>query len=147
MDRLCIDLGTLLDNGDVKTLEEPYEHSIHCLVDIASCRRGPFEILTDPVGNSSRYVRSYQVDDAARTDLVRLAREVGDCDTCFKGGFQRKGFRASLNGTVTELGGNGLPHKLKVSGMEVVEVISGTNNAPLLAVTLALSAVLTLFRF
>lgn len=145
MDRLCIDRGTLLDNEDIVTLEGPYEHSIHCLVDIGSCAQGPFEILTDPSENSSQYVRAYEVDDAARVDLVRLARQVGNCNTCSKDGLQRKGFRAFLNGTVTELGENGLPHKLEVSSMEVVEVMSGTNNA--LTATVALTVVLLLLGF
>ncbi|RHY35889.1 hypothetical protein DYB34_014171, partial [Aphanomyces astaci] len=34
MDNYCIDLGNLMDNPTVKTLEGPEVHSIHCLVDL-----------------------------------------------------------------------------------------------------------------
>jgi hypothetical protein len=32
MDNLCIDLGTLLDRPDIKTLEGPEQHSLHWYV-------------------------------------------------------------------------------------------------------------------
>lgn len=47
MDNYCIDLGTLLDNSAVRTLspEGPVEHSVHCLVDVGSCRNSPWDVL------------------------------------------------------------------------------------------------------
>ena len=42
MDKFCIDLGTLLDNPRVKTLENPEKH---CLVDVSVCYKSGFNIL------------------------------------------------------------------------------------------------------
>ena len=37
MDHYCIDIGSLLDRPNIRTLEGPEQHSIHCLVDVGPC--------------------------------------------------------------------------------------------------------------
>ena len=48
MDIFCINRGTLLDNGAVRTLEGPQHHSVHCLVDPGICWQSGFEVLGAP---------------------------------------------------------------------------------------------------
>ena len=48
MDTFCIERGTLLDNPELKTLERPDAHSVHCLVDVPRCYESGFEVLVLP---------------------------------------------------------------------------------------------------
>ncbi len=48
MDNFCIQRGTLLDKPSVKTLENPAEHTIHCLIDIPQCVQSKYALLTAP---------------------------------------------------------------------------------------------------
>lgn len=100
MDQYCIDRGTLLDDPGTDTLDEPELHSVHCLVDISSCTNSGYEILTDPQPGSTKYCRTFRLDDAGETMAIALAREVGMCDTCSENGEKSEGFRATVVGTV-----------------------------------------------
>lgn len=112
MDTFCINRGTLLDNPSVVSLEGPDQHSVHCLVDIASCYTSPFEMLVVPTTTSTMYARGWRLDDAARQKMVALGRSVGNvelgCTTCTEANSDgeatlEKGFRAVMKATVTNL--------------------------------------------
>lgn len=98
MDLYCINRGTLLDNPAVETLKNPEKHSIHCLVDIASCSTSGYQILVDPISPKTTYCRAYTLDSNGNEMVIANARLVGDCDTC--SGIQKEGYRATIIGTV-----------------------------------------------
>jgi len=110
MDNFCINLGTLLDNGAVTTLEEPNRHSVHCLVDIDVCYESGYAVLTDPVQDGALYTVGYRLDEAGSATLRALGQETGDpandCRTCTGGGTLQEGFRAGIMGTVTDVSGS-----------------------------------------
>ena len=129
MDEFCITLGTLLDNDKILTLEGPDQHSVHCLVDVDVCVESPYEILEDPTTTSNGlYVRAYRVDESVDNGngkqlLVNLARNVGICSTCNGNGNLRKGMRAAVKGTITELQNGHIPPLLHVT-----EVLFGSKD-------------------
>jgi len=98
------------------TLEQPRElHSVHCLVDVASCFTSPFEMLVTS-SNNNQYARGWRFDDAGRQAMVTLGRQVGSqslgCSECVDDGSdptnvaftqQETGFRAVVKAKVTNL--------------------------------------------
>ena len=104
MDEFCIELGYLLDNSRIATLEGPDEHSVHCLVDVPVCVDSHFEVLLDPNVPGDLYTRGYRISEGPGKDMiVNLARSVGRCSTCSSDGSLREGFRAAVKGTVVAL--------------------------------------------
>ena len=103
MDVLCIDIGRLLDNWSLKTLERPGEHTVHCLADVGACIRSGFEVLLDPSAGERTYSRGWRLDDAGTEQVVKLARSVGHCSTCTGEGSLRKGFRAAVTASILDL--------------------------------------------
>ncbi|KAL7534607.1 hypothetical protein ACHAWF_004885 [Thalassiosira exigua] len=107
MDQFCINLGNLLDNDSVVTLEGPEEHSFHCLLDPHVCRDSGYVVLTDKDSETGMHCLGYRLED---TDAVvaadSAAGQHGYCDICT--GDESKpeyGFRATFKGTtVKELG-------------------------------------------
>ena len=94
--------GTLLDASSVKTLENPEEHSVHCLVDVSVCKKSPFHVLeSNPPDLDTAYGPGWTVDDNRL--LVENARQVGNCDTCTGDGSLRDGYRAEVIGNVLSL--------------------------------------------
>ncbi|EQC38756.1 hypothetical protein SDRG_03720 [Saprolegnia diclina VS20] len=92
MDNLCIDMGTLLDKPQVKTLLNPELHSIHCLVDVKACVSSKYTVLAPPTGNASNlYSVAYQLDAGTTEKLQALAEAARKA-----GGNQ--GFAATLTG-------------------------------------------------
>jgi len=118
MDRLCINRGTLLDSPSTRTLLEPEQHSIHCLVDVGGCVKSGFIILSDPENSGEEYGLSFALDAAGNDQAVRLAREVGSCSTCTGPGLQRKGLRVGVTGVVVDRCTN--PPTIAVDVMESV---------------------------
>jgi len=103
MDVFCIDRGTLLDKPSVVTLQNPEQHSVHCLVDVGSCIQSGYEILMDPeMSGVEMYSRAYRLDDNGNTKILETAREVGICSTCTGNGSLRQGYRATITGTILE---------------------------------------------
>jgi len=99
MDNYCINLGTLLDNPSVKTLEGPDVHSVHCLVDVEQCFKSGFEVLADPeITGESKYCRAYELDGKGNDMVITLARNIGSCSTCNSSGTLKQGFRATIKG-------------------------------------------------
>ncbi|KAL3930963.1 MAG: hypothetical protein SGBAC_011531 [Bacillariaceae sp.] len=118
LDTYCIERTTLLDNPTVFSLEQPELHSVHCLVDVASCFTSPFEMLVSSSSSSSsdQYARGWRFDDAGRQAMVTLGRQVGSqslgCTECVADGGdptdvaftrQEQGFRAVVKAQVTNL--------------------------------------------
>jgi len=105
MDEYCIDLGKLLDAQSVATLENPEEHSVHCLVDVPRCYETPFHVLTEPslFSGDTTYGPGWAVSD--NTVLLTTSRALGDssCTTCEGGGAMKKGLRMEVRGTVVTL--------------------------------------------
>lgn len=121
MDSFCIDRGTLLDNPSLVTLENPDKHSVHCLVDISSCRTSPFEILIEPYAENQKtlHSRGWRLDGSGRDKIVELARSVGHTDGCTTctGNNLMKGFRAAVTAKVISLN---LDNELLVPSIEIV---------------------------
>ena len=106
MDTFCIERGTLLDNPSVQTLENPEQHSIHCLADVPRCYNSGFEVLAltaaAEAAKTGKYCRAFKLDAAGNTAAHDLARATGSadlgCSTC-DGGSMKMGFRATVKGT------------------------------------------------
>lgn len=105
MDYFCIENGNMIDNGRV-TLEEPDRHTVHCLVDVGICVETAFEVLVESPQAFTSYSRGYRLDDSSKTDIIRLARSVGSCDSCVNGydnSMLSRGFKAVMKVTVLDL--------------------------------------------
>lgn len=89
-----------MDNPSVVTLEGPERHSVHCLIDILSCFNTPYEILTDPTTPGGLFNRGWRLSDAAKSDVVALARSTGICSDCDNTGDIQFGFRIAFDATV-----------------------------------------------
>ena len=74
MDWFCINRGTLLDNGNVITLEGPEQHSVHCLVDPSICWRSGFALL-ELSGGSPTYCSAYSLDEKETTSSPWLGQK------------------------------------------------------------------------
>jgi hypothetical protein len=120
MDKFCIDQGFMIDNG-LPTLKQPEEHSVHCLVEIASCIDSGYEILT--FVNGGDYKRAVSLDATGNELTRKLALEVGSCSTCAKGfsGSQKKGFAATVVG-VLDRSYTGTPPRLLVSNVYTSDI-------------------------
>ena len=115
MDLFCIELGMLLDNVGIITLEGPEEHSVHCLVDVGWCVNSEFEVLVEPVFASSTYRRGWRMSEETKPLVVTIARSVGkECSTCTGEGDLQKGFRAALKVEFLKEASNGIPPMVKV---------------------------------
>ena len=91
MDKYCIDRGTLLDNPSLSTLSNPDVHSVHCLVDVASCVNSPFELLEIEPNDEGIHCRAYTLSSTAKSETIAIAREIGVCSTCSSSGIQAAG--------------------------------------------------------
>jgi hypothetical protein len=92
-------------------------------VDVSACRQSAFEILTPPTQGSETYGIGWRLkeddnnsDDngmSSKDKIIHLAREVGDpnhwCSTCFGGGLEQGGFRATIKARVAALGSGKTP--------------------------------------
>ena len=76
MDWYCIRTGVLLDAPEIKSLFQPEEHSIHCLVDPVICRDSGYEVLWETPDAPTPYSRAYVLDEAGNQDLIAFARLV-----------------------------------------------------------------------
>ena len=122
MDTYCILRGTLLDNADLRTLEHPDKHSVHCVVDVPLCYESGFEVLQDPPADDSTkfYCRALKLDAKGNAMALALARELGEkfegkdgCRTCTAGeGTLRRGFRATVIGKLDPNGDGNFPRKI-----------------------------------
>jgi hypothetical protein len=112
MDYFCIERGFLFDNPDIRTLEGPEEHSVHCLIDVDECNGSPYEILLDPLPGESQYARGWRLDDETKSAVVDLARSVGKCQTCNDDTIDEpieRALRVAIVTTVSDLGSSSTP--------------------------------------
>lgn len=115
MDNYCIARGTLLDPSGIVTLGPtgPIEHTLHCLIDVASCVESPFEILK-PLENGN-FGRAWRLES---NDLVVAhAKEVGVCSKCDGLGSQKQGYQATIFADVLDLGSDSTPSRIKVTNV------------------------------
>jgi len=106
MDDYCLNtLGFLLDRGpNVRTLENPDQHSVHCLVDVPACRNSGFWLLGSNPGGTTKYKSEFRLDANGNAKALELARQEGSkwygCSTCYQTGFvgTRSGFQATIAG-------------------------------------------------
>jgi hypothetical protein len=107
MDSFCINRGTLLDKPKIVSLEGPDQHSLHCLVDVASCYTSPFEMLIEPYLEDQQVVhsRGWRLDDSGRDKIIQLGRQIGHADSCSTctGDELHEGFRAAFKAKVLSL--------------------------------------------
>ena len=127
MDYYCIERETLFDNNSIKTLssEGPTAHSVHCLIDVSQCIGSPFEILAPLNDGSGNFARAWRIED--HKDVVSHAKMVGacaDCDDGYRSG-QEKGYQATINATVVDLGSNSTPALIRVTSVQDYEVGCG----------------------
>eukprot|EP00540_Astrosyne_radiata_P003647 CAMPEP_0116866424 /NCGR_PEP_ID=MMETSP0418-20121206/26013_1 /TAXON_ID=1158023 /ORGANISM="Astrosyne radiata, Strain 13vi08-1A" /LENGTH=482 /DNA_ID=CAMNT_0004502041 /DNA_START=88 /DNA_END=1536 /DNA_ORIENTATION=- len=115
MDVFCINRGTLLDRPSLRTLSNPHQHSIHCLVDVGRCVNSGYELLTLPIVNGD-YTRAFSIDNNGKDMLLTEARRVGSCSTCTGEGNQFVGFEATFVGTIDPMSSSN-PPKLLVTGV------------------------------
>ena len=123
MDVYCIERGTLFDNPSVKSLVNPEKHSYHCLVDVSQCTTSGYEVLMDPAEGSDVYTRGIHLDDEGNEQVMALARATGApgfCSTCTgpESTSPSRGFRATVNGTITSLGDESTPVTIKTVSVE-----------------------------
>jgi len=122
MDVYCIERGTLLDNSSVKTLspDGPIKHSVHCLVDVGRCNSSPYEVLIK-VENTTDWGRAWRVDNNEL--ILEHSRALGSCTTCSKtpANVLKSGYRATIQGTVKNLGSGDTPALISVSSVDDYE--------------------------
>jgi hypothetical protein len=122
MDLFCIDRGTLLDNSRVTTLIGPEQHSVHCLVDVASCIRTPYELLLPPLDGERLWARGWRLDDATKERVLVLARDGGRCSTCDEGYGNpddlTRGLHVAIDARVLDMGSSTVP--ATISGVNIV---------------------------
>ena len=102
MDTFCVQLGSLLDTGDV-TLDFPDRHSFHCLIDEDVCRLSGYEMLQLSTGPDPEftYESVARFDRVGNNMLVQFARQVRSCGRDCNGGNSR-GLQATVTGTLEE---------------------------------------------
>ena len=120
MDTFCINLGVLFDNSNVKTLENPEKHSVHCLVDVPQCFNSGFNILQPSSSGSPAYANAFRLDHVGNQKVLAVARANGrSCTTCESGGTITRGLRGTFFGTITQEATDSQPAMLAVKNMTV----------------------------
>jgi hypothetical protein len=113
MDYLCIELGTLVDNPAIISLQGPDVHSVMCMLDVPDCAASEFEVLLPPQGGSANYSRGYRLDNSSKAELFALARAEGVCSTC--NGTIERGLSIVVQGTVVAAADGDVPPTIKGS--------------------------------
>jgi len=129
MDRACIKLGYLLDNPSLKPLENPEQHTVHCLVDVSYCYNSGFSILVPNPEGEPKFREAYKLDDKGNELLLSHSRELGNrdsCSTCVGGGNITIGMRATVIGVIEKTGG--VPPKLLVKEVKVSPKLFNRNS-------------------
>ena len=130
VDNFCIDRGTFLDNANVRTLENPEQHSYHCMFDPSVCVESGYVILKEPTESGGLYTQAYALDDAGNDMLVTKGRAVGarngdtiDCTTCSgTDSSKTHGVILGVRGMITDAFAD--PPVIAVTHMEIVDATS-----------------------
>lgn len=104
MDLFCINNKRLLDNPEVVTLENPEEHTVHCLVDLPICFNSGFNILLpnpkSGQGSEPKFAHALKLDGTGNGLVLNLAKKHGVCTKCTVSGTIRAGLRFTYIGKV-----------------------------------------------
>lgn len=135
MDIFCIELGVLLDNPQITTLEEPENHSFHCLFDESVCYESGFVMLGEKDLETSLHCLGPRLEE---TEVVIAAgRAAGSseksdthiiCRTCTGDASKPvSGFRATVRGTVKDLGdgSSGVSGQPVLTNIELLDFEAG----------------------
>ena len=76
MDNFCIERGTLLDKPSIKTLENPYEHTIHCLIDVPQCIQSKYALLMAPKSTGGLWTVAYQLETEGTELIIEEAKKL-----------------------------------------------------------------------
>lgn len=124
VDNFCIERGTFLDNDSVMTLENPEEHSFHCLLDVDLCKESGYQVIGDKNPDTGMHCLGFRLDD---TDSVVSAGQAygqqGYCTTCTgDASAPEYGWLATVKGTISELGdgSNGVTGTPLLSNIEIL---------------------------
>lgn len=88
------------------TLENPEEHSYHCLLDVPRCRDSGYVVLTDKDETTGMHCLGYRLDDTDAVYQAGIASgQKGYCKDCTGDATKPEyGYQATVTGTVKELG-------------------------------------------
>jgi len=134
MDIFCIELGVLLDNPQITTLEGPENHSFHCLLDVPVCYNSGFMVLGEKDSKTSLHCLGPRLEES--DVVINSGRAAGSsakstthttCKTCSGDASKPvSGYRATVKGTVKYLGdgssgvlGQPMLNNIKVLDFEV----------------------------
>ena len=137
MDKYCIDLGVLLDNRAVTTLENPEMHSVHCLVDVPLCYNTDFTILVPNPSGSPAYAVALTLDKFGKDRSIAEARKNGlkkKCSTCKSGGTLQFGFRGLFFGKIAKEATSTAPAVFATTNVTIsplaLNTTAGSNGCP-----------------
>ncbi len=99
MDTLCINLGTLIDHPNLRSLSNPGVHSVGCMLDIPGCVSGGYEILTGTPKKGKDYTRAVKFNAAGNKLIVAYLKANGVCASGCKGKITN-GINATVKGTI-----------------------------------------------
>merc|ERR1719148_48327 len=87
VDLYCLDTkkGIAWDTGD-NLFDDPYSHTVHCLVEVSFCRESGFVMMHKPDGDS-QYSVQYTLDDAGNAQAIEEMREICVAQPCSQSGF------------------------------------------------------------
>ena len=104
MDLFCINNKNLFDNPRLLTLENPENHTVHCLVDLDFCVNSGYNILLpNPKfgqGSEPKFAHALSLDPTGNGLVEKLAKEHGVCSECTGSGTIRAGLRFTYIGKV-----------------------------------------------
>ena len=104
MDLFCINNKNLFDNPRLLTLENPENHTVHCLVDLDFCVNSGYNILLpNPKfgqGSEPKFAHALSLDPTGNGLVEKLAKEHGVCYECTGSGTIRAGLRFTYIGKV-----------------------------------------------
>ena len=130
MDTYCSQVG-FFPHATTRSLTKPEVHTVHCLIDDVSCINSGFEVLKfeNDSSKTSPYCRAYKFNDVGNQILIHMMKSIGVCTDCYANttGEWVDGFRATIFGTIAELGTTVTPAIVNVT--EVLDTSVGCGDA------------------
>ena len=130
----CIDRTTLLDSPQTRTLLNPERHSVHCLVDVGSCRNSGFEMLSSERLSTGLHGRAYRIASEDDDKIIQFARSTsrpGYCSTCTgPSDGVTNGFKAVIHGTIKSEATSSVPAVINIDDIfQTGTTCNGSNNS------------------
>ena len=107
MDNYCIQRGTLLDKPSIKTLEKPYEHTIHCLIDIPQCIDSEYTLLLPPKAAGGLWTVDYQLGKEGTQLIIEEAKKLRERGV-------KQNLTLTLSGVIESVNGNSYLRCIKI---------------------------------